>query len=129
MGVWRIRLSSAGEKMARLGLGPTKGNASRLFWADDNQLAVAEGVEDALAFAQLAGMPCWAALSAGNMAELIFPPRFKRITIAADRDQTGEAAAKKLAARLRTEGRVVEIVRPRFGKDANDVLAPRGAVQ
>ena len=51
--------------------------------------SVAEGVEDALAAAELTGLPAWAALSAGNMAELVLPERFREVLILADRDANG----------------------------------------
>ena len=85
---------------------------------------VAEGVEDALAAAELTGLPAWAALSAGNMAVLVLPERFREVLILADRDANGvgQENAHKLAARLRAEGRLADVRRPIAGKDANDVL-------
>jgi hypothetical protein len=88
-----------------LGFGPVKGNACRLFPAVGPELVVAEGVEDALAAAELHGMPAWAALSAGNMAALVLPARFRRVLILADRDEAGLRDAWELARRLRAEGR------------------------
>ena len=125
--IWRIRLTPAGEKIERKGLGPTKGNASRLFWPDGDEVAITEGVEDALAFHQQHGVPAWAALSATNMAALIVPPRLRRIVVCADNDAAGHAAAQKLARRLRDEGRQVRIIASDFGKDANDALLRRAA--
>jgi phage/plasmid primase-like uncharacterized protein len=121
--VWRIRFALAG-KVERWGLGPQKGNASRLSKADGPQLVVAEGVEDALAAHALTGLPAWAALSATNMAALILPKRFHEAMILADRDAhgIGQENAHKLAARLRAEGRYVEVRKPVRVKDANDVL-------
>ena len=112
-----------------MGLGPTKGNAARLCWAPGPQLAVAEGVEDALAAAELTGLPAWAALSAGNMAELVLPDRFREVLILADRDANGvgQENAHKLAARLRAEGRHAEVRRPVRAKDANEALTKRRA--
>ena len=129
VGVWRIRLTLDGEKVNRLGLGPTKGNCSRLWWIEGDELAIAEGVENALAFTQDTGRPCWSALSAGNMGELILPDRFRRVVIVQDNDlpdhrglRPGPDAAQRLANRLRSEGRHVRIVAAIGAKDANDVL-------
>jgi len=129
VGVWRIRLTPTGELVARLGLGDVKGNASRLFPARGDELAVAEGVEDALAYAQMTGRPTWSALSAGNMADLVLPARFARVTVLQDNDppdhsgrRAGPDAAQALAHRLLAEGRTVEIVRAKHHKDANAVL-------
>ncbi len=123
--VWRIRLDTAGDgKVERRGLGPTRRNAARLSHVPGAQLVVAEGVEDALAARELTGLPAWAALSAGNMGDLILPERIREVLILADRDVngTGQENAHKLAVRLRAEGRHAEVRRPTTGKDPNDVL-------
>jgi len=127
--IWRIRPVMTG-KVPRWGLGPTKGNASRLFWAEGPELVVAEGVEDALAAHALFGLPAWAGLSAGNLAKLILPARFRSVLILADRDepkedgrQVGLEAAHELAGRLRAEGRSAAVRWARPGlKDPNDVM-------
>jgi hypothetical protein len=124
--IWRIRPTMDGP-IERRGLGPVKHNAARLFWASGNELLIAEGVEDALAAHALTGLPAWAALSAGNMAELILPERFREVTIFADADTVGIGRAAALARRLQREGRVVRLRRPRWAKDANDILLTRRA--
>jgi putative DNA primase/helicase len=88
-------------------------------------LVIAEGVESAMAAAELMGWPAWAALSAGGMERLILPPTAREIVIAVDRDRkgTGEAAARRAATRWVREGRPVRLVIPdRIGADANDLL-------
>ena len=61
-------------KVERLGLGPMRGNfAPVIDHAGLETLAVAEGVEDALAAWVLTTYPAWAALSASNMADLQLP--------------------------------------------------------
>ena len=99
VGIWRIRPASDG-KVERRGLGPTKGNCSRLFEAPGPVLAVAEGVEDALAYRELSGIPTWAALSAGNMANLVLPARFREVHVVADGDAAGLESADRLVRRL-----------------------------
>jgi DNA primase len=128
VGVWRILPTLTGE-VQRRGLGPTRGNAARLFRAEGPQVVIAEGVEDALAAHELTGLPAWAALSAGNMAELTLPRRLREVLILADKDESGLGLAKAhaLAARLRQEGREAVVRRPTTGKDANDVLRTRRA--
>jgi hypothetical protein len=128
VGVWRIRPNLTG-KVERKGLGSVGGNACRVLWAPGPQLAIAEGVEDALAGCELTGVPAWAALSAGNMKTLVLPERFRDVLILADRDEngTGLENANVLADRLRREGRYAEIRLPDAVKDPNDVLLARRA--
>ena len=123
-GIWRIVLDDFGNRLERMGLGECRTGAVRLATAaDTDHIAVAEGVEDALAFMQLTGLPTWAALSTTILAGMVLPPRFGRVTIAADADKAGADAAKKLASRLKAEGRAVRILYPPAGfKDANAAL-------
>jgi hypothetical protein len=122
--IWRIKPCLEG-KVERRGLGPVKANACRLFWAEGPELVLTEGVEDALAAHRLYGVPAWAALSAGNMAALILPERFRDIAIYADADAVGTVNAAELARRLQREGRAVRLWRPRWAKDVNDILLDR----
>ena len=104
VGIWRIRPVMEG-KVERLALGPTKGNCSPTWWPEGDELAIAEGIEDALAVHALTGIPCWAALSAGNMADLRGIPSWVRsVVIFADADDVGRRGAHTLADRLRREG-------------------------
>jgi putative DNA primase/helicase len=129
VGIWRILPTLLGEVQCR-GLGPTRANAARLFRAEGPQVVIAEGVEDAIAAHELTGLPAWAALSAGNMTELVLPHRLREVLILADRDESGLGLAKAhaLAARLRQEGRQAVVRRPTTGKDANDVPRARRAI-
>ncbi len=93
-----------------------------------DSIAIAEGVEDAIAAAELLGVDAWSALSATNMPTIELPNRTRNVTIVADRDENGvgERAAWALADRLEAEGRKVRVMRPSDGhKDANDVLKAR----
>lgn len=65
----------------------------------DGGLAVAEGIETALAFRALTGVPTWAALSTSGLKTFTPPPGVKLLTIAADGDDAGVSAAKALAER------------------------------
>lgn len=91
----------------------------------DYKMAISEGIETGLSFQQGTGIPTWAALSSGNMSDLILPPKpmASEIVIAADHDQPGLDAAYKAAERWTAEGRHVEISTPsEEGKDFNDLL-------
>lgn len=93
--------------------GATRGAAIRLFQTTDT-LAVAEGVETALAVHIATDMPVWATISAGGMAALKLPESIRKVRIMADLDTSGagELAARELAKRLIMEGRDARIVRP-----------------
>ena len=101
-----------------MALVPTKGNCSPIWWPDGDEVAIAEGLEDAMAVHPLTGLPCWAALSAGNMAELRgIPAWIRSVTIFADADDVGRHGAHQLAHRLREEGRRARVVRAIGAKD------------
>ena len=63
-------------------------------------LAVAEGLETALAAQRILKVPCWAALNTSLLSSFVPPPEVKRLLIAADRDVAGLIAAWKLRDRL-----------------------------
>lgn len=94
----------------------------------DGVLAIAEGIETALAFRDLTGTPCWAALSTSGLRRFTPPPGLSRLIIAADSDDSGDGveAARFCAERA---SRICDaIVTPApEGQDWNDVL--RGAKQ
>ena len=108
--------------------------AVRLFEATD-ELAIAEGIETALAVHLRTGKPVWAAISAGNMEKLWLPETVRRISIYADNDANseydGQAGAFALARRLKKEERKngprqVEVFVPRYaGTDWADVWLSR----
>lgn len=105
------------------------GGAVRLFVAKPPEsLAIAEGIETAVAFSQLYGIPTWAVLSANGIEKFVVPPEVKNLAVAADFDGTGIKAYEGLARRLSHEnwqGKLVLMLpgRPPFyKKDWNDVL-------
>lgn len=89
-----------GTDIDRLTFGPVKGAASRLLHPQAGALAIAEGVETALAFRALRGIPCWAAFGASNLKVFTPPPETRVLYIAADADAAGRAAAIALFDRL-----------------------------
>lgn len=80
---------------------PLPGCAIQLFKPVDGVLAVAEGIETALAVYGLEGVPIWASGNAANMAALAIPQGVKELYIYADSDAsfTGPSAAYALARR------------------------------
>lgn len=80
---------------------PLPGCAIQLFKPTEGVLAIAEGVETALAVYGLEGIPVWAAGSAQQMSSLEIPAGIKELYIYADSDAsfTGQAAAYALARR------------------------------
>lgn len=116
--------SKANLRAPRRMLGDVAGGAVRLVPVNaSGDLAVAEGIETALAFRQLTGSPTWAALSAGGLRAFVPPPGLQRLIIAADSDDGGEglAAARALAERARSRVEVVIMPAPE-GTDWNDQL-------
>ena len=114
-----------GRKEKRLARGSKpKGGAIRLFPLEAGQpLALAEGIETALAVRVATGWPVWATIAAPFMKEVVLPHEVREILIAADHDKAGIAAAHALARRLLRDGRRVRIaVPPEEGEDWLDVL-------
>jgi len=115
-----------GRREKRLARGSRpKGGAIRLYPLEEGQpLALAEGIETALAVREATGWPVWATIAAGFMKEVIVPHEVREVIIAADHDRTGIDAARALARKLLREGRRVRMaVPPEEGEDWLDVLA------
>ncbi len=108
------------------------GAAVRLFEVAE-ELAIAEGIETALAVHLATAKPVWAAINAGNMEKLWLPDTVRRICIYADNDAEydGQASAFALARRLKKEenkigSRNVTVFMPRqAGTDWADVWRAR----
>ncbi len=104
--------------------GATRGAAIPLYPPEEGKpLALAEGVETALAVRELTGWPVWATVSAGGLEAVLLPSEVREVVLCADHDRRGLLAAKTLAARLLEEGRTVRVaVPPKEGKDWLDLL-------
>jgi phage/plasmid primase-like uncharacterized protein len=104
-------------------LGPCKGAG---VWPDEfgDILAIAEGIETALSFTKLSGVPCVAALAAGFIGALIVPDRVRELIIAADHDENGAGlrAAQAAAHKLWAPWRRVRVLVPDNCGDFNDIL-------
>lgn len=118
------RGKAGGEQDKLLLAGHRKRGGVIRLWPDEyvtHGLALAEGIESALAAAHLF-QPVWAAIDAGNMAQLPVLPGIEALTIFADHDRAGLKAAKECARRWHDAGREVHIRAPRAaGADAADV--------
>jgi hypothetical protein len=103
---------------------PAKSGVIRL-WPDDAVtygLGVAEGIESALSLAH-ALQPVWSLIDAGHLAAFPVLEGIEALTIAADHDPAGIAAASSCAERWRADGKRVRIViADEQGKDMNDVV-------
>jgi Toprim domain len=87
--------------------GPVGGGAVRLGMPHSGEwLAIAEGIENALAVATACAMPGWAALSAGGIRALVLPREATHVVICADDDAsgTGQRAARDAAQQWLAEG-------------------------
>jgi len=129
-GVQRTWLDPSGRGKAamaapRRALGHLLGNGVRFGTALD-VLAAGEGIETMLALrTALPSLPMVAALSAGHLAALRFPPPLRRLYIARDNDAAGYAAAERLERRAEATGIEARILTPLFG-DFNDDLRACG---
>lgn len=96
----------------------------------EGRLLVAEGVFTTLSASAVFGRPGWALLAAQNLARWTAPADVRDVLIAADRGRVGEAAAARLAWRLRGRGLRAEVRLPPQGFEdwnAADVLGrPEG---
>jgi putative DNA primase/helicase len=91
-------------------------------------MGIAEGVETALAAAQIHGIPVWAAVTSNGLKTWQPPASARAVMIFGDNDPNGagQDAANRLAYRLNAAGVRVDVRIPeRVGTDWNDVL--RGA--
>lgn len=109
------------------------GSAVRLFAPIGGILAVAEGIETALAVTKITALPCWATINTANMQAFVPPDDVEELYIFADNDEkfAGQAAAyalaKKLASKTPSKIKVEVILPENVGMDWNDVLKARYA--
>lgn len=111
-------LTLPAKKLRTVGDGVMRGAAIRLFEPDDNglgdggkRLAVAEGIETAIAVHMMSGLPVWACVSAFGLEHVALPADVTDLWVFADKDRsnTGRAAGMSLLRRARAAG-----VRTRF---------------
>lgn len=127
-GIQRVRLDGGGHKIDRRMLGVVRGAAVKLGKPDDGELAVAEGVETALAAAQLGFRPAWALGSCGAISGLPVIDGIKTLTLLGENDAASAGAIKTCGDRWLRAGRKVRIATPDDGcGDLNDELMARTA--
>lgn len=105
-----------------------KGSAIRLY-EPTSKLALAEGIETAIAVHLMTDMPAWACTSAPLMKSVVIPESVKEVFIFADNDpadekgqRAGLEAANVLKERLIKEGKKVQVIVPMVeGTDFLDV--------
>lgn len=102
--------------------GGTIKGASVPLYAAEGRMGIAEGVETAIAAKMLHDVPVWAALSAGNLAAFTPPPGTTELLIFGDNDENlcGQAAAWKLAHRMKMKGIDIDVCIPKSVGDWND---------
>jgi len=103
-----------------------KAGAVCRLWPDEaitHGLAIAEGIETALAGAHAFGL-AWAAIDAGNLAQFPVLPAIECLSIFTDHDDAGIKAARQCATTWTKAGREVRLVMSeRKGADlADEVL-------
>lgn len=90
-------------------------------------LGIAEGIETALAAAELFEVPVWSCISTSGIESFEPPEDVEHVIVFADNDDNyaGQAAAYRAAHRLTLKGYDVEVVIPPNKGDWLDVLAAR----
>jgi len=93
-------------------------------------LAVAEGIETAIAAGILSGVPTWSCVSAHGMGAFSPPPGVHHLYVMGDNDEsgTGQKAATGLAARAASMGLLARVLLPEARGDWADELVSRKAV-
>ncbi len=121
----------AGLDPAKASKGPIRGGAIMLDTPEAGRpLVIGEGIETSLSAGVLLGVPAWAAIAAGNLANIIPPRDVAEMLIAADPDEPGQRAAEAAAKRWKARGTPVRIITPPTpGQDFNDLLTARIAAQ
>jgi len=109
------------------GLRGISGGAIRLF-EHQGRLAVAEGIETALAVHELTQIPAWATMNAGCMESLEVPAGVRELLVCADNDANyrGPKAAYTLANRMAMQGCAVRVRVAEQGDFLDDLKARRG---
>lgn len=125
--IHRIALTPDGRAIHKMMAGPVKGCAIKLSPDETirNTLAIAEGIETALAAAQLNYRPIWAVASAGGIRDFPVLKPIKCLAIMVDNDAsgTGRAVAAECSKRWTAKGREVFRFMPKqAGHDMADLV-------
>lgn len=122
--------SKAAQGEARMVLGRLQGGVVRLSpdEAVTRGLGLAEGLETALSVLTAGWCPVWAALTAGNLAQVPPLPGMEALTVFADHDPggAGQCGAAQAVRRWRAAGREACALMPEAcGRDFNDIVGGR----
>jgi hypothetical protein len=125
-GIHRTALTPDGQKIGRKMLGAARDSAIMLD-PDENVtmgLAIAEGIESALAGRELGWKPCWALGSAGAIAKFPVLSGIECLNVLCETDDSGAnaKAVQEVGRRWTYAGREVLTIKPVFRGDLNDVL-------
>lgn len=91
----------------------------------EDHIAVAEGIETAIAHMEWTGIPTWAAVSANLLEKVDIPEAVKEVTIVGDADEsyTGQKAAFTLANKLWLAKKVCKVIIPQqLGTDFLEMI-------
>jgi hypothetical protein len=110
----RDRSAKADVVPPKMTLGPTAGGAVRLAPVTDT-VALVEGIEDALSVIQMDGTPTWAVLGTSGFKAFEPPQGLRRVILAPDNDEAGQAVIEPAGNRLADMGLNVDVARPPFG--------------
>lgn len=129
VGIHRTALTPDGEKIDRKMMGITRGAAIML---DPDEsvstgLAIAEGIESALAGRELGWRPCWALGSAGAIAKFPVLSGIECLNVLGENDEANRKAVQEVGTAWVRAGREVLVILPRCAGDMNDALKLRGA--
>lgn len=125
--IHRIALTQEAKAIHKMMYGPVKGCAIKLSPDDAirDTLAIAEGIETALAAAQLKYRPIWALASAGGVRDFPVLKPVKCLAIMVDNDAsgTGRAVAMECSQRwLKARREVFRFMPKREGQDMADIV-------
>jgi hypothetical protein len=113
--IHRIGLRPDGTKIDKMMLGSVSGCAVKLDPGVGKELGVCEGIETGLAIRAIGWQPVWALGSAGAIRTLEPIPGVGALTIFADHDPTGLAAARECAQRCADAGCTATVRTPKTG--------------
>jgi len=108
----------------RMALGSMAGAVIKITADEDvtTGLGICEGVEDAVAVLKAGWRPIWCCMSAGNLGRFPVLAGIEALTVFADADQPGLAAAHRAAERWCKAGREARVVAPKHAKDFGEAL-------
>jgi hypothetical protein len=124
VGLHRTFLNADGKKLGKKMLGPC-GGGSVYVGGTGSYLAVAEGIENALAVRRMSGdhrANFYASLSATGMRKFALPDDCRDLMIFSDGDKVGMAASYDLGQRASLQGWNASTMIPPLGRDWNDEL-------